>query len=187
MTGRMRQYARVFDLVARDRSSRRAFVVTGIAFFILSVLLFVATIPGNSLWFQFSIFTLRDYALLTVLAALFGLQTAVQVYAWKTRRASRSLQRGVVQNVVPAASGLFAAAAGTAACSLCLASLFGLVGLGMGSVLFVLEHRAVLLLAAIGLMVGSLLFVVRKVATACEACAVQTDSHAGFKKLLHLS
>lgn len=141
--------------------------VVAIGFFLLSVLLPVITIPGNTVPFQLSIYTGRDYILLTILALLAGLHGALLARSWQQRRARLALS-----GAASGASGLFAAIVGTAACSSCIAALFSLLGLGTGSVLFVLQYRALFLAAAVAIMLVSLYFAARNTRVCCSALSL---------------
>jgi len=66
--------------------------------------------------------------------------------------------------------GIFGTVVGAAACASCLASLFGLIGLGTGSVFFVLQNQIYFFLGAIIAMLISLYFAARKVKRACDKC-----------------
>lgn len=138
--------------------------VVSLGFFVLAVLLPVATITGNSVPFQLSIYAGRDFVLLTILSLLAGLHGALMARSWQQRRSRLALS-----GAASGASGLFAAIVGTAACSSCIASLFGLLGLGAGSVLFVLQYRALFLAAAVAIMLVSLYLTARSARACCSA------------------
>lgn len=63
-----------------------------------------------------------------------------------------------------------AAIVGTAACASCLAFLFGIAGLGIGSVAFVLKYQTFFLFGSIALIVLSLYFTAGKVNKHCVSC-----------------
>lgn len=67
-------------------------------------------------------------------------------------------------------SGVFGALVGTASCASCLASVFGLMGVGVGSALFVLSYQMYFLLGAIVLMSVSLYVTARKINNTCVSC-----------------
>ena len=64
--------------------SRKTYLFTFLAFTPLAFFIFVfiptVTIPGNSIDFQLSIFTTRDYVLLSVLSLLTGLFLVMQIF-----------------------------------------------------------------------------------------------------------
>jgi len=152
-----------------DPIARLAFPAASAIFFALSILLLVATIPGNDIRFQLSILRASDSVLLFVLSLLVGFQAAVQVHAFRTRRSVPTL-RMIAHTATPGTAGLFAAAVGTAACASCLASLFGVVGLGLGSTLFVLEYRFWFLAGAVAVVLVSLYVSLRRLESPCRAC-----------------
>jgi hypothetical protein len=141
-----------------------------VAFFALFIAIPVFTIPGNNLVFQLSIFRTQDYALMIFLAVLVGLNIAMQAYIWKKQRERGDISQSVVQGTVSGAMGIFGTVVGTAACASCLASLFGLIGLGTGSVFFVLKNQPYFLLGAVLLMLISLYFVAIKINRVCNSC-----------------
>lgn len=165
-----------------DRASRVAFFAVSVLFFVAAILLLVVTIPGNTLPFQLSIFTRGEYALLIVLAVLAGFQGAFQVSIWRAQRRSHAWPRAVVQGTFTGVSGLsafFAAALGTAACSACLATLFGLLGVGTGTLFFIVERRTIFLVGAVAIMLLSLTMAARRMLHRCPACeGVGDPSHS---------
>ena len=152
-----------------DPLARLAFPTASAIFFALSILLLVVTIPGNTISFQLSILTPRDYLLLVLLAFLLGLHAAVQTHALRARR-RQTVTHAATHGAVSGSVGLFAASIGTAACASCIASLFGLVGLGMSSVLFVLAYRVWFFAGAIAVALVSLYVSLRRLESPCLSC-----------------
>jgi len=151
--------------VLRARISLLIFVVVAIVFFGLFVVIPVATIPGNTILFQLSIFRTQDYALMIFLAILTGLNFAMQVFSW---RQGRARSQAVTQGAASGLLGVFGAVVGTAACASCLASLFALIGLGTGSVFFVLKNQSLFLGGAILLMLIAIYLSAKKVNKLCN-------------------
>ena len=141
-----------------------------VAFFALFIAIPVLTIPGNNVAFQLSIFGTWDYALMIFLALLVGLNLTLQVYSFRQKQDAKKFSQSVVSGTVSSLSGIFGTVVGTAACASCLASLFGLIGLGTGSVFFVLKNQSYFLLGAILLMLLSLYFVAQKINKVCNSC-----------------
>lgn len=147
-------------------------------FFALFVFIPVATTPGNTLAFQLSIFRVQDYFLMTLLAFLVGLNFSMNIYAWRKskrfdyaqRKQSANISQSAASGAAAGFGGAFAAIVGTATCASCLAFLFGIVGLGIGSVAFVLKYQTFFLLGAIALVLFSLYFTARKVNKHCASC-----------------
>lgn len=141
--------------------------------FFFGVFIFIplVTIPGNDLRFQLSIYTRENYVLMSFLAVLVGATFAMQIYAAKKQRMLRkSLPPALHSAALSGASGIFGSIVGTASCSLCLTSLFGFIGFGTGSILFVLQNQIYFLLGAIIAMLVSLYFTARKVVKICQKC-----------------
>ncbi|KKU12475.1 hypothetical protein A3G55_01820 [Candidatus Giovannonibacteria bacterium RIFCSPLOWO2_12_FULL_44_25] len=148
------------------------FIVLSFAllFFGLFVFIPVATTPGNTLAFQLSIFRVQDYFLMVFLAFLVGLNFSMNIYVWRKRRQSVNISKSAASGTAAGFGGAFAAIVGTATCASCLASLFGIMGLGIGSVAFVLKYQTLFLLGAIALVVISLYFTARKINRVCNSC-----------------
>lgn len=155
--------------VLQERKYLLIFLLSSIVFFALFIVIPLIAIPGNDLMFQLNIFRTRDYFLMIFLAALVGLNLALQVYTFKQRRTQKATQ-SVAGGAISGVSGIFGAIVGTAACASCLAALFGLIGLGTGSVFFVLKNQPYFLIGAIALMLISLYFTARKVNRVCNSC-----------------
>jgi len=156
--------------VFKERNYFLAFALIAILFFGLFVFIPVVTIPGNDLRFQLSIYSQRDYILMFLLAILVGLNFSLQIYTFKKQKEQHDFFNSAGQVAVSGVSGMFGAIVGTAACASCLAFLFGLIGLGTGSVFFVLNNQTYFLVGAIALMLVSLYFTARKVNGICEKC-----------------
>jgi len=144
----------------------------GIVFFGLFVFIPVMTIPGNDLRFQLSIYSQRDYTLMFLLASLVGLNFSLQVYTFKKQKEQHDLLKSTSQVAISGISGVFGAVVGTAACASCLAFFFGLIGLGAGSIIFVLNNQSYFLVGAIIALIISLYFTARKANGICDTCGL---------------
>jgi len=152
--------------VLRERFYLAAFFVIGLFFFGLFIFIPLVTIPANTLALQLKIFRSQDYVLMIFLALLVGLNFSMQIYSFRHRDGFQSAAEGATAGV----SGIFAAVVGTASCLSCLASLFALVGLGLGSAVFVLQNQVYFLLGAIVLMLIPLYLTAKKINKACVSC-----------------
>lgn len=150
--------------VLKVRRNFLIFIITTIIFLGLFISIPVTTIPGNTILFQLSIFTTRDYSLMIFLAILTGLNFAMQAFSWRQRRNAQAVTQGATSGLL----GVFGAVVGTAACASCLASLFALIGLGTGSVFFVLKNQSLFLGGAILLMLLAIYFSAKKVNKLCN-------------------
>lgn len=140
-------------------------------FFGIFIFIPLVTIPGNDLRFQLSIYTLENYILMSFLALLVGITFAMQIYTVKKQQVLRKSSSPVLQGVaLSGASGIFGSIVGTASCSLCLASLFGFIGLGTGGALFVLKNQNYFLWGSILIMLFSLYFTARRINKVCTSC-----------------
>jgi len=156
--------------VIKKRNYALLVFIVAVPFFGLFILIPVITIPGNSFQFQLSIFRTRDYVLMAFLAVLVGLNFALQIYSFAQRKKQQKFSQPAMGGIAAGVSGVFGAIVGTAVCASCLASLFGLIGLGTGSVFFVLQNQLYFLLGAIALMFVSLYFAAKKVNRVCDFC-----------------
>ncbi|MBI2674750.1 MAG: hypothetical protein HYX22_03390 [Candidatus Yanofskybacteria bacterium] len=139
-------------------------------FFGLFVFIPVVTTPGNTLAFQLSIFRIQDYFLMICLALLVGLNFSMNIYARRKQSQSVNISKSAASGTAAGFGGAFGAIVGTATCASCLASLFGVVGLGIGSVAFVLKYQTFFLLGSIALVIISVYFTARKINKVCNSC-----------------
>lgn len=158
--------------VLKERNYFLTFALIAILFFGLFIYIPIVTIPGNDLGFQLSIYSQRDYTLMFLLASLVGLNFSLQIYSFKKQKEQRDLFKSTGQVAISGASGVFGVIVGTAACASCLAFFFGLIGLGAGSVIFVLNNQIYFLVGAIIAILISLYFVARKINGICDTCGV---------------
>lgn len=179
----MSKFQQVYNAASRVLGEQRYIFISLLSvsfFFALFVFIPVAATPGNTLAFQLSIFRTQDYFLMILLAFLVGLNFSMNIYAWRKSPPKADQPRAekhpidILQSAASGATagfgGAFAAVVGTATCVSCLAFLFGIVGLGIGSVAFVLKYQTFFLLGAIALVIFSLYFIARKVNRHCASC-----------------
>jgi len=136
--------------------------------FFIFILVPVVTIPGNDFTFQLSIFALKDFVLLSVLAPLISLVVIMQIFIF---RRNRNIKENIASAGIGAAggfSGIIATVFATASCSSCVAVLFGF--LGTGAVFFAVDNRWLFVTLAIGLMLVSLYFSAKKINKVCISC-----------------
>ena len=136
--------------------------------FFFFILVPVSAIPGNDFAFQLSIFTLKDYAFLIILAPLISLVITMQIFIFRRNKNIKENLKSAGIGVAGGYSGIIATVFATASCSSCASVLFGF--LGTGAVFFAVENRWLFVTLAIGLMLLSLYFAARKVNRICTAC-----------------
>lgn len=158
--------------VFKERNYFLAFVLIAMVFFGLFIYIPVMTIPGNDMRFQLSIYSQKDYVLMFLLAMLVGLNFSLQIYSFKKQRKQHDLLKSTGQAAVSGISGVFGVIVGTAACVSCLAFFFGLIGLGVGSTIFVLNNQSYFLVGAIILLIISLYYTSKKVNGICNNCSI---------------
>ncbi len=166
----MEQIYSVILVTFRYRKSLFVFIIAATIFFTLFIAIPVWTTPANTLSFQLNIFRTQDYVLMIFLAILTGFTMALQVYSYKLKKAKQVLSQSVLQSTASGGLGIFGSIIGTATCASCLATLFGLIGLGTGSVFFVLKNQTLFLLGAVITMFFSLYFSARKINKLCNSC-----------------
>lgn len=155
----------------KDRGSFLVCTISAIIALAIFIALPIVTVPGNTLLYQLKIFRAQDYFLMLSLSILIGLNFALQIYGVKQQRITagdvpQTVARGMMSGII----GMFGAMVGTATCASCLAFLFGLIGLGTGSVFFVLKHQIYFLGGSVLAMLISLYFAARKVNKICDTC-----------------
>lgn len=155
-------------VLAQSRAYRLWFLAFVISALILFVLVPVWSVPGNDVAFQLSLFTIGNWILFTVLALLIGLLLTMQVFIFGRAKNAAVKAKGL-GNAATGAAGAYAGILGgvfaTAACSWCVAAVFGF--LGTGAVLFIAEHRLWSVLVAIAIMIASLYFASKRVVKDC--------------------
>lgn len=167
----MQQIYSAIRMVLKDRASLLVCMISAIVSLAIFIALPISTIPGNTLVYQLKIFRAQDYFLMLLLSILIGLNFALQAYGMKRRKINAgAVPQTVAGGMASGIIGMFGAMVGTATCASCLAFLFGLVGLGAGSVFFVLKNQVYFLSGSILAMIISLYFAARKVNKICNTC-----------------
>lgn len=143
---------------------------------ILFVLVPVWSVPGNDISFQLSLFTPQNWLLFAVISPLVALLLTMQVFIF--RRAQNAKEKtkslgGVASGVVGGYAGILGGVFATAACSWCVAAVFGF--LGTGAVLFIAQNQFWAVLVAVGILLVSLYFASKKVINACDCTPVKTN------------
>lgn len=157
-------------LVFSDKRYLFGFFLAAFAMFWLLLYIPIRSVPGNDLAFQISILTPKDWFLFTVLPALTALSIIMNIYILNNRRTIQDTVSMAGQGGTGFISGIIASVFGTASCASCVATIFGF--LGFGGVLFLLQYRTYITIAAIILLLISLYFTSKRVMNACESCKV---------------
>jgi hypothetical protein len=141
---------------------------------ILFVLVPVWSIPGNDVAFQLSLFTIGNWTLFVILALLIALLLTMQVFIFRRAR-NAAVKAKSLGSAAVGATGAYAGVLGgvfaTAACSWCVAAVFGF--LGTGTVLFIAQNQFWAVLVAISIMLVSLYFTSKKVVSACDCTPIK--------------
>ena len=138
--------------------------------FLFFVYIPVKTIYGNSLEFQLSIFSTRDYILTTVFSILMSLFLVMQVFVIRNAMDRKSMLTSVTTGGVGGYVGTVGAIFGTAACGSCL---FAIVGfLGASTVFTLLKYQWYVIGGAIVMLLVSIYFLSQKINGVCESCQI---------------
>lgn len=159
----------VFSGIGETFKSKNYWAVFLMSFFVMFIfftLIPVWTVAGNTISTQLDIFTLRDYAILTLLSGLYALFITMQIYVLRHKRNAKDIGTTVGGGM----GALFAGIAGTAFCASCLAPLFALPGIGFSGVIFVLQYRFYFVIAIVILMTIAIYFTSKKVMGFCVVC-----------------
>lgn len=147
--------------VLTNRNYLLSFIVLMFAIFAVFISIPVFLIPANSLSFQLTVFTIKDYLLLSVLSVLASLLITMQIFTYKQ---AKICSPGNV--ATSSGSAIVAALFGTASCSACLAAVFGF--LGLGTVFFLVEYQWFIVGVAIILILISLYFTSLRLNGVCD-------------------
>lgn len=150
----MDEIQKVIELIFANKKHLRIFVTSLAILFLLMFFIPVNAIPGNKLGIQAVIFGYKDYLFFGTLSFLSSLVLTMQVIVFRQRR-SRIASNATLGGV-GIFSGVISSVFGTATCGLCVSVLFGF--LGIGTVLFLVEHKIYITLVSFGLLLTSLYF-----------------------------
>lgn len=159
--------ARTITLLFRARTNVFLLSFFFVGWYALFIGIPVLIIPWNSLTFQLSIFTPRDYILMGVLAMLTSLFAVIQIELFRRHRRHQRYRRIGVGGA-GGAVGVLAAILGTAACTQCVAVILGF--LGFGTVLTIVRFRWYVVVLAIAFMITSIILTLRHLEKPCERC-----------------
>jgi len=128
----------------------------------------VRSIPGNSLKFQLSIFSQRDYILTALFSILASIFLIMQVFVLRNKSTSRTVLASIGSGGIGGYVATIGAIFGTAACASCL---FAIVGfLGASTVFTLLKYQWYVVSSAIVILLISIYFLSKKVNGICESC-----------------
>lgn len=146
------------------RKYLKMFSIISLILFLLLVFLPVFGISENDIFTQLKILSLENYLLMIFLSVSMGLMFTMQIYS---NRIKKSLSR-VSEGVVSGTSGIIAGIFGTAACSSCLAAIFGF--LGFGTIIFLLEYKKYVVGVSVLLIYISIYFASKNINHNCDTC-----------------
>jgi len=153
---------------AKEILSKKNYLILFLSITLLMIVIFilipVLTIPGNDISFQLSTFTIKDYIALVPLASLISLMFSMQIYSRKRKKSMREAGKGAVGG----SSGIIAGIFGTASCPMCVAAIFGF--LGIGAVLFLVKYQWYVFGLSSSLVLISLYLTSLNIEKNCEEC-----------------
>lgn len=168
-------FSEMFLGTKNSLATRRNFVL----FTLLSMIFFagmfalpVYNVPGNSFFFQATIYHWTEYLILILLSLLSALSLTLQWTAFHIQGTSNSKETakqtllggsGIITGVM---SSLFA----SASCATCLGALFSFMS--FNTLIFFAVHRWYILGGAFTLILISIYFSARKINRGCEVCIV---------------
>ena len=151
--------------VLHNKKYFKWFVISSILFLILFLLLPVFLTPGNSLSFQLTeVFTPLNYVLMIFLSLLIGLMISMQFYVNNIKRSLKGTGKGIVGGFSGFVAGIF----GTAACSSCIAAIFGF--LGLSTVFFLIQYQWYIVGGSILLILISIYLLSNNIEKNYEVC-----------------
>ena len=162
--------------VFSDKRYFAAAVLIAAVVFSVLFLIQVKTVPGNDSRFQIAIFTWKDWLVLVAIAILNSLFITIEIYSFNLKRSvakSLNASAGLITGGVGTSSGILASVFSTATCSLCVSALFGF--LGANTVVFLVNNRYYVTVAALFLLILSLYLSSSRFVGVCNKCRI--DSH----------
>lgn len=154
--------------VLANKNYRAAFFMLVPLLFFLLVLIPIEAIPGNDFKTQFSLYKPHDYIMLISVSGLVSLFFLMHAYNFKRMREARAKAGLIGNSGIGGSAGALASVFGAATCPMCVASLFGF--LGVGAVGFLLQYQWWVFAATFLLMLLSLYFASQKVNGICDKC-----------------
>lgn len=130
----------------------------------------VQAIPGNDIALQLKLFSLKDYLLLLIVAALESLLIVLFVFGFRQPHAHANKLASFGHGNMGTLGGIASFLFGSKLCPMCIAALLG--GLGPGAVAFTLEYRQWIFFVSIALLLFSIYCLSGKIVGNCELCRV---------------
>lgn len=166
----MKQILSANKIVLSKKQYLLGFLVFIPLVFLFFVYIPVKTIPGNSLDFQLSIFTTRDYVLTTIFSILLSLFLMMQIFVIRNAMDRKNILTSVTTGGVGGYVATVGAIFGTAACSSCLFVILGF--LGASTVFTLLSYQWYIVSGAILALLVSIYFLSKNVNGICESCRI---------------
>lgn len=137
-------------------------------FFLIPVVL----LPGNDIAFQTKLFGAQDYVVIAALALAESLLLVMLWYSLNHRHTNQGKAVAFSKGATGVVGGTMAGFFGMKLCPMCLAVIFGFIGVGYGALPFFLEYRMWFFGSAIFMVLFSLYLTAKRVNGICEKCVM---------------
>lgn len=145
--------------------------ILSLVFFVFMFTIPVLNVPGNSIGMQATLYTPIEYATLASLAFLSALSVLLQWLAFRAKAISAHAAAGTTTlGISGVAAGVVSSLFASASCLTCVGAFFGF--LGFQGVIFLVEHRLVVLIIAFLLIASSIALASRNIRRGCETCVI---------------
>lgn len=147
------------------------FVILSFISLLVFIFLPVKTIPGNSLGFQLSIFTAKDYITMAALSLLTALFLTMQIFSFRNSLDKKTRLLSLGKSGFGGYTGVVGALFATASCASCLFAILGF--LGFSTLIFLINVRWYIVIGAIILLLVSICFSAKRINGVCESCRIE--------------
>jgi len=163
MTNPIKTIYNISKKVLSSKGYLKKFLIVTSLFLAIFILLPTYLTPGNTLKFQLiEVFTYWNYIMMILISASLGLMISMQIYSHKLKNSMKNTGKGVVGGFSGFVAGIF----GTAACSSCVAAIFGF--LGLGTVFFLIEYQPYIVIGSLLLVLISIYLTAKGIERGCD-------------------
>ena len=163
MNSILEEFKRALQILFSEKSNLAVAAIASIAAFIFFLSIPVLVIPGNDYAFQLSLMTPQDIIIYIILALITGLVLTMQFYIFKHMRSIKA--HGFTGIFSSAVASIFA----IKVCPMCIAGLFGLFGISIGTGTALVTHRIEIAILSIAIAGVSLYYSCKSIGK-CESC-----------------
>ncbi len=159
-------------LVFKAKRYLAILIISSIIMFVISLLIPVLTIPGNTFGFQISLLNFWSIILITLFSILFGLSIGMNVYYFSSNKVKTAsmARKGAGNTFIAMIGAMFSGPL----CGSCIATILGLLGIGGAATLsitsFLFSYRTEILILSSLLLITSIYFTGRRINKTCDNC-----------------